>query len=184
MSDPAPRTLTKISRFLSMVLRHRPHSIGIKLDREGWANIADLIDGARDAGVSIDGSILREVVETNDKRRFAISADGKRIRAVQGHSAPQVDIAFQQRTPPAVLYHGTAERFLPSIRQSGLEPMTRQYVHLSRDSSTASEVGSRYGKAVVLTVRAREMILAGFKFFLAENGVWLTKRVPREFVNF
>ena len=170
--------LSDASRFLSYVLRHRPDAIGISLDREGWADIAALVIAAVKAGQSLDRELIQTVVATSDKKRFSISEDGLRIRAVQGHSAESVDISYAQRTPPEWLYHGTATRFLESIHKEGLRPGSRQYVHLSQDEHTARIVGQRYGKPVVLKIKARLMHEQGFAFFQAENGVWLTSAVP------
>lgn len=169
---------TEISKFLSYVLRHEPQSIGLALDREGWADIAALINGAGQAGRELDQALIRAVVESNDKKRFAISDDGQRIRAVQGHSTETVAITHAKKIPPEVLYHGTATRFVESIMREGLKPGARQYVHLSEDVQTATSVGQRYGKPVVLKIEALQMHNRGFVFFLADNGVWLTNSVP------
>ena len=176
------KQLDEVSKFLSYVLRHQPDAIGITLDSEGWADIAALLSAAVKAGKRLDRELIQRVVATNDKKRFAISEDGLRIRAVQGHSTESVDIRYEERTPPTHLCHGTATRFLASIRKEGLRPGSRQYVHLSQDTQTAMSVGQRYGQAVVLDVNAGLMHEQGFKFYQAENGVWLTARVPPEFI--
>lgn len=174
--------LSDASKFLSYVLRHRPDAIGISLDAEGWADISALIAAAIAAGKQLDHALIQTVVATCDKKRFAISEDGLRIRAVQGHSTASVNINYPQRTPPEWLYHGTATRFLESIRNDGLRPGTRQYVHLSQDTQTAAAVGQRYGKPVVLKIKALRMYEQGFAFYQAENGVWLTSSVPALFL--
>lgn len=171
------------SKFLSFVLRHEPESIGIALDREGWADIGQLIAAAAAHGRRLDRDLIQAVVETSDKKRFALSGDGLRIRAVQGHSTSAVDIGYQAKLPPELLYHGTATRFLDSIRKDGLRPGSRQYVHLSQDEQTALAVGQRHGKPVILTVQALRMHEQGFKFFQAENGVWLSDTVPVAFIS-
>lgn len=176
------KALAATSKFLSYVLRHEPQAIGLALDREGWANVDALITGAASHGRVLDRALIEQVVSTSDKKRFALSPDGQCIRAVQGHSTASVAISFAEKTPPDVLYHGTAERFLESIRKEGLKPGERQYVHLSEDVGTATAVGQRYGKQVVLTVDAKAIHGQGTKFFQAENGVWLTLCVPREFL--
>lgn len=173
---------TETSRFLSYVLRHAPETIGLTLDREGWADMAALMEGAGKAGRNLDLVLIRAVVAGSDKKRFAISEDGQRIRAVQGHSTPTVALTFAERPPSAVLYHGTATRFVESILSEGLQPGARQYVHLSEDMATAAAVGKRYGKPVVLKIDALRMHQQGFRFFLAENGVWLAESVPCCFV--
>ena len=171
-----------VSKFLSYVLRHQPDAIGISLDREGWADIDALIAATAKVGKPLDRALIQAVVATSDKKRFAISDDGLRIRAVQGHSAASVVISHAQRTPPDLLFHGTATRFLDSIRKDGLRPGARQYVHLSQDTQTAAAVGQRYGKPVVLKIKALRMHEQGFTFYQAENGVWLTSTVPALFI--
>lgn len=174
----------KISKFLSYVLRHRPDEIGLALDTNGWAAIDDLIARAESsASVTLTPELLQEVVRTNDKQRFAISDDGTRIRASQGHSV-EVDLALAPTQPPEVLFHGTATRFLDAIRRDGLKPMNRQHVHLSADDATATTVGQRHGKPVVLRVRAGDMWRGGRAFFISANGVWLTDRVEPTFLAF
>ncbi len=166
-----------LGRFLSLILRHKPEVIGIRLDEHGWADINELIEGMNRAGKHIDRAKLDEIVATNNKKRYSISEDGKKIRAKQGHSV-QVDVELKEQKPPEVLYHGTAERFRESIEREGLKPMGRLYVHLSKDTATAETVGSRHGKPIIYEVAAGEMSENGFKFYLSENMVWLTERVP------
>lgn len=170
-----------VSKFLSYVLRHEPQAIGLELDSEGWANIKLLIICAGRHERKLDMPLIQAVVDNNDKKRFVISDDGQRIRAVQGHSSSQVNISYQEKTPPEYLYHGTATRFIDSINSKGLVAGSRQYVHLSADQSTAITVGQRHGKPVILTVNALQMYQQGFKFYQAENGVWLTVHVPVEY---
>lgn len=171
-----------ISKFLSFILRHQPEAIDLTLDTQGWAVIDELIACAVKQHYVLSHDIILAVVIGNDKKRFEISEDGSRIRAVQGHSTQQVDISYQPKKPPAILYHGTAIRFLESIRDKGVIPKSRQYVHLSADEATALQVGQRHGKPVVLKINAQLMYEQGVEFFQAENGVWLTKAVPYLFV--
>lgn len=171
----------QLSKFLSFVLRHKPDAIGLAMDPQGWANIDELVEKAKAAGTEFRREDLLQVVETSDKKRFSVSADGLRIRAAQGHSVT-VELGLSPREPPSVLYHGTATRFVDSILSEGLKPQTRQQVHLSVDEATAWRVGQRHGKAVVLKVEALRMHARGFKFFLADNGVWLTDHVPPEYL--
>lgn len=175
----------EISKFLSFVLRHQPESIGLVLDGEGWADIESLIAGAAKAGRPLDHATIAQVVATSDKKRFALSLDGWRIRAVQGHSTETVAISFAEKTPPDILYlyHGTATRFLESIRVQGLLPGKRHHVHLSADAETAIKVGQRHRKPAVLVIAAAEMRRQGHQFFQAENGVWLTATVPAQFLS-
>jgi len=173
---------TDISKFLSYVLRHQPEAIGLSLDNEGWAIISDLILCSVKEGYTLDNNLLRNIVDSSDKKRFTISDDGLRIRAAQGHSTLQVNIAYTEKKPPDILYHGTASRFISAIREQGLIPLSRQYVHLSSDEDTAIQVGQRHGKPVVLKIKALNMYEQGFKFFQADNGVWLTDTVPYWFI--
>ncbi len=170
----------EISKFLSYVLRHEPDSIGLHLDSEGWADIECLIAGAVRSGRSLTFETIRDIVATSDKKRFTLSEDGLRIRAAQGHSATGVSLKHEEKTPPEYLYHGTATRFLESILAQGLISAARHHVHLSGDSETAMAVGKRHGKPVVLRVGARLMHQQGYKFYQAENGVWLVSDVPVE----
>lgn len=176
------RELVRSSRFLSLVLRHDPGRIGLHLDDQGWASITELIVAARSSGIELTDETLQEIVRTNEKQRFAISPDGSRIRARQGHSIA-VDLGLSPVPPPDLLYHGTATRSLDSILARGLLPRRRQHVHLSPDVATATEVGRRHGEPVVLAVDARRMHEDGHVFYCSENGVWLTAAVPREFLS-
>lgn len=175
---------SEISSFLSYVLRHRPDAIGITLDLEGWTDISALIAAATNDGKHIDRDLIRATVTTSDKKRFAISEDGLRIRAVQGHSTETVDIKYVEQIPPEFLYHGTATRFMESIRKEGLISGARQYVHLSQIEQIALSVGQRHGKPVVLKIKSLFMHKKGFKFLRADNGVWLIEKIPAEFIDF
>lgn len=172
----------KLSVFISLVLRHQPEAAGIKLDGYGWADVDELIKGIEATGRSIDRGLLEEIVAEDAKKRYSFSEDRKRIRANQGHSIP-VNVELKELEPPEILYHGTAARFLESIREQGLKPMSRLYVHLSGDKDTAGKVGKRHGKPVVLEIRAGEMQSQGQKFYFSENEVWLTKEVSPCFLS-
>lgn len=171
----------KISKFLSLVLRHKPDLIGISLDANGWTDVDTLLTKLRTKGYRIDHDQLRYVVETNNKKRFAFSPDEKQIRASQGHSVA-VDLGYNQQQPPQFLYHGTAAQFLDSILADGLKKMGRHHVHLSIDKQTARSVGSRHGRPVVLTVKAGDMAADGYVFAQSDNGVWLTNSVPVAYI--
>ena len=175
------KQLTETSKFLSYVLRHNPGEIGLTLSSEGWADLSELILAARKAGHDLAVELIRAVIDGSEKKRFAISEDGRLIRALQGHSTDAVDIRHQPKTPPEFLYHGTATRFLDSILAEGLLPGQRHHTHLAGDIPTAFAVGQRYGKPVVLKVEALRMYQDGFVFFQAENGVWLTEKVPASY---
>ncbi|MCW5774667.1 MAG: RNA 2'-phosphotransferase [Rhodospirillaceae bacterium] len=173
----------RTSKFLSMVLRHKPEKIGLKLDPAGWISIDALLPALAAHGMRVTRADLERVVAANEKRRFALSDDGHRIRAVQGHSRP-VDLGLAPQTPPDTLFHGTVARFLAPIRQEGLKPAGRQFVHLSAERATALAVGARRGAPVVLVVDAAAMARDGIAFFRAENGVWLTATVAPAFIAF
>lgn len=171
----------KTSKFISLILRHNPGAIGIKLDQHGWADVQELIAGMGKAGSQINMEILEEIVHTDKKGRYSFNNDKTQIRANQGHSI-NVDVELLEKEPPEVLYHGTAGRFLPGIRKEGLKPMGRLYVHLSSDAKTAEIVGKRHGKPVILKVHSGEMYRNGIKFYLSENNVWLVKSVESKYL--
>jgi putative RNA 2'-phosphotransferase len=173
--------LVRISKFLSLVLRHKPEHIGLTLDAQGWAGVEDLIRNSLESGVVLDRPTLRQVIEQAEKKRFSFSKDGQKIRANYGHSIP-VLLKDESAEPPEFLFHGTARRFLPSIQSEGLGPGNRQYVHLVEDKNTAVEVGQRHGEPVVLTIKANEMFEKGFEFFKTASAIWLTKDVPAEYI--
>ncbi len=176
---PGERSLQRTGRFLSLILRHRPDTVGITLDEHGWADVEDLIAGvnAADGSHGLDREKLEEIVRTDGKQRYAFNEDHTRIRASQGHSVP-VDVEPEEKVPPPVLWHGTGEKYTASIDRQGLLPKGRLYVHLSSDPETARAVGSRHGRPVVYEVDCRAMAAAGHRFFLSANHVWLTKAVP------
>lgn len=171
-----------LSKFLSLVLRHKPEEIGLQLDRQGWASTQELLEKLQQRGMQVDIDKLREVVQTNDKQRFKLSEDESQIRANQGHSIA-IDLALQPQKPPVVLYHGTALRNKASILEKGLIKGSRQHVHLSNNKETAIKVGQRHGKPIVLVVDTQRMETNGFEFFLSDNGVWLTDHVPPEYIH-
>lgn len=173
----------KISKLLSLVLRHQPEKLGLQLDAAGWVLVADLLAACQAHGQPLTLAELQAVVTANDKQRFAFSPDGLRIRANQGHSV-EVALGYAAATPPTQLYHGTAQRFLASIQEQGLLKGQRHHVHLSADQATAFKVGQRHGQPVVLTVQAAEMQQNGFVFYLSTNGVWLTEHVPVSYLVF
>ena len=172
--------LTKISRFISLILRHKPEEIGIKLDEHGWAKVNELVRGVRVKYPDFSADILEEIVRTDEKQRYSFNDDHTLIRANQGHSIP-VDVELKQETPPKYLYHGSANKYLESIFKVGLITKSRLYVHLSEDIETAKSVGARHGAPIVFRVDARAMHDQGFIFYRSKNGVWLTKCVPQEF---
>jgi putative RNA 2'-phosphotransferase len=175
--------LISSSKFLALILRHEPGKIGLTLDAQGWAHIDELITFSQRSGKQIDRALIEEIVATSDKQRFIMSDDGRKIRANQGHSV-NIDLGLQPSEPPQVLYHGTATRFLQSIREQGLLHGSRQHVHLSAEKATAINVGGRHGVPVVLHVAARRMHEQSHHFYLSENGVWLTEHVPVAFIGF
>ncbi len=174
----------KISKNLSYVLRHRPDEIGIILDENGYIAVDELIvQYNAHMKPTLTLAMLKQVVANNDKQRFAFSEDGLYIRASQGHSV-QVELGYQSQQPPEVLYHGTAAANLASIRKTGLAKRSRHHVHLSPDTATATNVGTRHGRPVVLTIKALEMHQDGMQFFLSDNGVWLIDEIPVQYIQF
>jgi putative RNA 2'-phosphotransferase len=175
------KSRTAISKFLSYVLRHEPSAVGLTLDSAGWVTVAELLAACAQHGHPLSRAELEEIVTTSPKQRFALSEDGQRIRANQGHSTT-VDLGYEPAEPPDLLYHGTVTRLLPAIREQGLLRMERHHVHLSADEATARAVGSRRGKPVVLRINAQAMRDSGHVFFVTPNGVWLTDAVPSSFI--
>jgi putative RNA 2'-phosphotransferase len=172
---------TKISKFLSLILRHAPEVVGLKLDENGWVDVEKLIKACADHGKTFTFAELEEVVATNDKKRFAFNEDKTKIRASQGHSLA-VEIEFEEKKPPAILYHGTAERSVGVIFAEGLKKMNRHHVHLSADAETARKVGVRYGKPAIFKIDTEKMLAENFKFYVSANGVWLADEVPPQFL--
>lgn len=173
-------SLTETSRYIALILRHKPETIDIKLDEHGWASVNELIKGVSKTH-PLTMAMLEKIVEIDDKQRFAFNEDKTLIRANQGHSV-SVDVQLKEAVPPKILYHGTAEKYVASIDRSGLIPKARLYVHLSETVETAIKVGARHGKPVIYVVDAEKMTADGFKFYLSVNGVWLAKRVPLEYL--
>lgn len=173
--------MLRTSKFLSLILRHEPERVGLKLDQAGWVGVDELLAAVNRHGESLTLEQLKHVVATNDKKRFAFSDDGKRIRSSQGHSV-DVELQYEPQVPPEFLYHGTPERFVESIRATGLNKGQRHHVHLSPDPQTAAKVGQRRGRPVVLTIRSGEMHRKGHIFYHSANGVWLVEHVPPQFI--
>lgn len=171
----------RLSKLLSKWLRHDPASAGLVLDAQGWTGVDDLLAALTRAQAGCDWERLLRIVEASDKQRFELSGDAARIRARQGHSVA-VELDWPEREPPAILYHGTVERFIAAIMAEGLRPMARHHVHLSPDEETAQRVGARRGKPVILRVQAGRMFAEGRRFQLTSNGVWLTEHVPPEYI--
>ena len=177
------KELVKTSKFLSLILRHEPERVGLALGEGGWVGVDELLQAVNAQGVILSRDQLQHIVATSDKKRFALSEDGLRIRANQGHSV-EVDLQYPPQPPPEFLYHGTATRFLDSIREQGLQRMGRHDVHLSAETKATLQVGGRHGKPTLLTIRAGDMHRAGFVFRCSANGVWLVSHVPPEFIQF
>jgi putative RNA 2'-phosphotransferase len=174
-------SMRNTSKYISLILRHKPEVIGITLDEHGWADVNDLIRGVSQTH-PLDFEILKEIVRTDEKQRYSFNADQTKIRANQGHSVP-VDVELQEKEPPEQLFHGTGEKYVSSIEKQGLIPGSRLYVHLSADRETARKVGSRHGRPVIYMILAGEMHRDGYRFFQSVNGVWLTKAVPVKYMH-
>ena len=173
--------LTKVSRYISYLLRHNPESAGLKLDNHGWCNSKDLIKVLKEKYPGFKSEMLDEIVNTDEKKRYSFDKYKMRIRANQGHSI-NVDADLKEAIPPDILYHGTSIKYVYSIYKEGIKHMSRLYVHLSKDIDTAVKVGKRHGGPVVLEIDCRSMISDGYKFYLSENSVWLTKIVPSKYI--
>ena len=170
-----------LGKFLSKVLRHQPDLIGISLDGQGWADVDELLEKMQHFGKTLSREDLQQIVNNNNKQRYTFNEDQSRIRANQGHSV-RVELGYTPEVPPEFLYHGTATRFLPSILKQGLFKQKRHHVHLSADIETASKVGARHGKLVILTIHTGVMHQDAYEFFLSKNGVWLTEHVPVKYI--
>ena len=171
----------RLSVFVSLILRHKPETVGITLDKHGWADVGELITGINNTGRNINMDMLEEIVSTDDKGRYSFNKDKTLIRANQGHSIP-VNIEFEEVEPPSILYHGTATKFINNIRQQGIKSMSRLYVHLSKDIEIATNVGKRHGQCVILVIDSERMFKDGVRFYLSENNVWLTNYVDYKYV--
>lgn len=173
--------LVKASKFLSLILRHKPEVIGITLDARGWASLDDLVANTQTREIAYTEALVRAIVSNCKKQRFELSDDGRRVRCHQGHSL-DIELGLKAVIPPELLYHGTASRFLESIMAKGLKKQRRHHVHLSTDILTATAVGSRYGTPVILTVLAGRMHEEGNSFYRSGNGVWLTDAVAPQYL--
>ena len=178
--DSKPKSLTHASKFLSLILRHKPEAVGITLDEHGWADVSELLQGIRKTHpLTIEQ--LEEIVRTDEKQRYSFNDDKTKIRANQGHSV-NVDVELEVTEPPEFLYHGTGEKYVSGICKKGLIPRSRLYVHLSEDIETAKKVGARHGTPVVFRIKSGEMHREGFRFYRSVNGVWLTVHVPVKYL--
>ncbi|MEM9547765.1 MAG: RNA 2'-phosphotransferase [Bacteroidota bacterium] len=173
--------LRRKSKFLSLVLRHQPEKIDLTLDANGWAKVEQLIHKASKHKINFTMELLEKIIETNDKKRFTFNEDKTKIRANQGHSI-EIDLDLQLQMPPVILYHGTAERNVDSIRANGIDKRKRQHVHLSHELETARKVGSRHGKPTILHIDAKQMYNDGCQFYLSKNGVWLTEFIHPKYI--
>ena len=172
---------TRISKFITLVLRKKPEELGIVLDEHGWANVEELINALNRNKKQIDMEMLEELVLTDEKQRYTFNEDKTLIRANQGHFI-QVDVELEEVKPPEELWHGTGKKAESAIDIEGLNPMGRLYVHLSKDKETAIQVGKRHGKVRLYIVKTGEMYRDGYQFYLSKNGVWLTKKVPVKYL--
>ena len=172
--------LKRMGKYVSMLLRHHPEEAGVILDEHGWTDVDDLIQKVQPRYPLTD-EILHQLAFGKDKQRYEFSEDGKRIRAVHGHSV-EVDLGYEESRPPAVLYHGSATKYQESIEEKGLLKMERQFVHLSERIEQAEEVGRRHGKLVLYSIDADGMFNDGYKFYRSTSGVWLTDHVPVQYL--
>lgn len=170
-----------MGKFISLILRHKPETVGLSLDNNGWVDVEELLSAINKTR-RLSFKELEDIVNTNNKKRFSFNDDKTKIRANQGHSI-DVDVELEKKTPPNILFHGTSIKSVPSIMKMGLLPMSRLYVHLSSDESTAYKVGLRHGRPVILTIDSSKMYEDGIDFFLSKNGVWLTKNVASKYIS-
>lgn len=175
-----PDNNKRMGKYVSMLLRHHPEEAGVILDEHGWTDVKDLIEKVNPR-YPLTEEILHQLAFGPDKQRYEFSEDGRRIRAVHGHSV-KVDLGYEETHPPEILYHGTAEKYRESIEKSGLEKRNRQYVHLSENTEQAKAVGLRHGKLVLYSVKAGEMHDGGYVFYRSKSGVWLTDSVPVKYL--
>jgi len=171
----------QVSKYLSLILRHHPEVVNLKLDAHGWVNTNMLIKEVAKKFPGFNQEILDEVVATNNKKRFSYNEDKTKIRANQGHSI-QVDVELEKRIPPDILYHGTSSKVVTNIQKEGLLPQKRLHVHLSKDIPTAIAVGKRHGQPVVFRINSKQMIIDGYIFYYSLNGIWLTNAVPPQYL--
>lgn len=176
------KDLTKISKLIALILRHKPETLGITLDSHGWADTKQLVSAINNRE-KFTMKDLEEIVSTDEKQRYSFNRDKSMIRANQGHSI-NVDVELEEEIPPDILYHGTAKKYFSSIMKEGLKPQSRLYVHLSTDEKTAINVGSRHGDPIVFKIDAKQMERDGYKFYRSVNNVWLTKEVPTQYFMF
>ena len=172
---------TKYSKFISLILRHKPETIGIKLDEHGWADVKELLDGINYTGRNITFSDLVYIVDHDNKQRYSFNEDKTKIRANQGHSI-KVDVELEERIPQDILYHGTSLKSVDSIIKYGLKKMDRLYVHLSDNFNKAKAVGERHGTPIVFSINSKQMVYDGYIFYLSKNGVWLIDEVPPKYL--
>ena len=171
----------RVSKFISLVLRHKPEAANLTVDKYGYAQVDELVAYLNKKYGGFTVTDLDTIVETDDKQRYSYNNDRTKIRAVQGHSFP-VDLGLEAQQPPLLLFHGTSTKYLDSIMKRGIISKSRQYVHLSKDVDTAHTVGLRHGAGtVILVVSANQMWKDGYKFFLSDNGVWLVDEVPTKY---
>ena len=173
---------TKESKYIALLLRHKPEEGNLTLDKEGYCLTDSLVKAVKKEFPSFSLNDLKDIVASDEKGRYSFNENQTKIRANQGHSTNQVNITFKEVIPPNILYHGTATRFLNNIYKEGLKPMNRQYVHLSKDIETANKVGSRHGKVYILEIDCQKMVEDGYKFYISENNVYLTKSVDRKYI--
>ncbi|MBE5850288.1 MAG: RNA 2'-phosphotransferase [Lachnospiraceae bacterium] len=170
----------RIGKYVSMLLRHHPEEAEVSLDEHGWTDVTDLIEKVKPK-YPLTEELLHEMALGIDKQRYEFSEDGRRVRAVHGHSV-KVDLGYDVVEPPAILYHGTAEKYRDSIEEQGLIKKERQFVHLSEHIEQAKDVGRRHGKLVLYEVDSGKMNKDGHIFYRSTSGVWLTDHVPPQYL--
>jgi len=175
------KDLTHVSKFLSYVLRHHPESIGLDISDSGWVETEKLIQKANQTDIDLNFPRLTNIVRNSSKKRFAFNHDKSKIRANYGHSI-DVDLDLVSQSPPEKLFHGTADRFLDSIKKQGLTPQNRNFVHLSINKTAAQKIGQRHGDPVILEINSYHMDRKGWRFYTSGKDIWLVKKVQPKFI--
>ena len=170
-------SLKSLSKYISLLLRHDPGAAGLTLDAHGWVRVRDLCAALEERHQRLDLDLIEHMMATSDKPRWELSPDQKYIRALHGHSVA-LEFDYAPAAPPEVLFHGTVRKFLEPIREQGLIPGERQFVHLAETTSAAAEVARRRGRPVILHVDAARMTADGHAFYHTASGIWLTAHVP------
>jgi len=168
-----------ISKFMSLILRHKTKDFGLKFDPYGFISIEDLAKALKRSYPDITPSQIEFVALHCPKQRFEIK--GNKIKARYGHSL-KIDLDTKPQKPSQFLYHGTSPSFVQKIKNDGLKPMRRQYVHLSKTKKQAIQVGKRRSyRPCVFKISAERAFEKGTKFY-DMGEVVLAEEISPEFL--